>query len=139
VLKQLSLSENPVASTPLKEQVSFLLRNLYSAASVFCYGNSDCDPCKEIGVGSLSDRSCERPVSSSVPLVTLLAHGCHFVAQFDRITDFLTLILYLENYAFLCLHVARSDFFLERTFYTHSVTGTVRMQTLLQGIRLHLQ
>lgn len=28
-------------------------------------------------------------LSSSVPLVTLLAHGCHLVALFDRITDLL--------------------------------------------------
>lgn len=89
LLKQLSLSENPVASTPLKEKAGFLLRNLYDGVSGICYGNSDCDPCKEAGVGALSDCSCEHPLSSSVPLVTLLAHGCHSVALLDRVTDLL--------------------------------------------------
>lgn len=89
LLKQLSLSENPVASPPLKEKAGFLLRNLYDGVSGMCYGNSDCDPCKEDGVGALSDCSCERPLSSSVPLVTLLAHGCHSVALLDRVTDLL--------------------------------------------------
>lgn len=48
MLKQLSSSENLVASTPLKEKASFLLRHLYSGASGFCYGNSDCDPVRKL-------------------------------------------------------------------------------------------
>lgn len=89
LLKQLPLSENPVASTPLKKKAIFLLRNLDDGVSGICSGSSGCDPCKEAGLGALSDRSCERPLSSSVPLVTLLAHGCHSVALLDKVTDLL--------------------------------------------------
>lgn len=74
----------------IKREGGLLAENeLYSGASGFCCGNGECDPCKEIRTGSLSDCSCECPLSSSVPLVMLRAHGCHFVALFDRITDLL--------------------------------------------------
>lgn len=89
MLRKLPLSENPVASTPLKEKAGFLLRNLSDGVSGICYGNSDCDSCKEAEVGALSDCSCERPLSSSVPLVMLLAHGCHSVPLLDKVTDLL--------------------------------------------------
>lgn len=99
---QLSLSENCVASAPLKEGGLLAENELYSGASGFCCGNGECDPCKEIRTGSLSDCSCKCPLSSSVSLVMLRAHGCHFVALFDSYWPSLTLILYLENYTFLC-------------------------------------